>query len=429
MVLALLLISGLLSASELAVTSARRSRLETLADQGKRAAAIALALSQQPGALLVTVRLGVTLLTIVNAIFAAQHFTRYLTPALEGRFGLAAPTVGSVVVVLVLLLLSLVIAELAPKRLALRDPEMLALRVAPLMHLLLVLTRPLVWALDRTTTGLLSLLGVKGERQDVVTEEDVRAMVEQATESGSLEAEESELIERVLRFTDRRVRDVMTPRVELVLLDVARPVPEVLADSLRLGHTRYPVYQGNAEEVIGLVRRDDLLAVALDSQLPLREVVRSPLFVPEGAWANDVLAQLHRRTQYEALVVDEYGDLVGMVTANDLISELIGVFGDEAEEAGMLVRRGDGSYLVDASIAMHDLREVLNLPKSEDEEFTTLAGYVLSHSGSIPNVGERLEVEGWTLEVVDLDGRRIDRVLIELPPGFVPQGEWHDASS
>lgn len=417
----LLLINGLFSASELALVSARKSRLEALAERGNAGAGRALALAEQPGTLLATVQIGVTLVTIVTGLFGGQSFTRYLTPTLQPLLGAAAPTVSYVLVVLVITFFSLVIGELAPKRFALREPERLAVRVAPLMGLLARLARPVVWLLDRSTSALLGVFGVRGERQDHVTEEDVRALVEQATESGSLEEGESELIERVLRFTDRRVREVMTPRVELVMLDFSKPTPSVLRDALKFGHARYPVYRGDPQQVVGLVRREDLLAVALKPDFPLENAVRAPMFVPESAWANDVLAALHARKQYEALVVDEYGDLVGLVTANDLISELVGVFGDEAEEAEMLVRREDGSYLVDAGIAMHDLREVLALPREEEEEFSTLAGYVLARTGSIPSVGERLAVDGWALEVVDLDGRRIDRVLIEPPPGYVPE--------
>ena len=210
----------------------------------------------------------------------------------------------------------------------------------------------------------------------------------------------------------------MTPRVELVMLDLSKPTSVVLEEAVKFGHTRYPVYEGNAEKVTGLVRRDELLPVAMNPDLPVHAVLREPLYVPESAWANDVLAQLHERKQYEALVVDEYGDIAGMVTANNLISELVGVFGDEEEEAEMLVRRADGMYLANGSIGMHDLRDVLDLPRVEDEEFSTLAGYVLAHTGSIPSVGERIEVDGWALEVMALDGRRVDRVLITPPRGY-----------
>jgi putative hemolysin len=417
----LTLANGLFAASELALVSARRSRLESMADAGNGRARLALSLAERPGTLLSTVQVGITLITIVNSIFAGERLVRYLEPPLRPALGGYSGTVAYVLVVLIVTFVSLVLGELAPKRLALRDPERLAVAVAPLMRLLEVLARPVVWVLDRASAGLLRLVGVRGERQDVVTEEDVRALVEQATESGSLESEESALIERVLRFTDRRVREVMTPRVELVMLDVSRSVPAVLEDALRLGHTRYPVYEGNAERVTGLVRRDELLAVALDPNLPLSSVLHEPLYVPENAWAQDVLAQLNQRRQYEALVVNEYGDIAGLVTANDLISELVGVFGDERQDADMIVRREDGSYLVDGAVAMHDLREVLNLPEQEEEEFTTLAGYVLAMTGTIPVVGERMEVDGWSLEVVDLDGRRVDRLLVTPPDGYVSE--------
>ncbi|PYE48689.1 hemolysin family protein [Deinococcus yavapaiensis] len=420
-IVVLTLANGLFASSELALVSARRSRLEGLAEEGNRAAKLALDLSERPGALLATVQVGITLIGTINSIFAGENLVRFIEPGLRPYFGSATGTVSYVLIVLLVTFVSLVLGELAPKRLALRDPEGLAMRVAPLMALLEAVTRPIVWVLDRTATLLLRLVGVRGERQQDVTEEDVRALVEQATESGSLEAGESELIERVLRFNDRRVREVMTPRVELVMLDLDQPVPSLLENALHLGHSRYPVYTNGPDNIVGLLRRDDLLAVALDPNLPVASAMREPLYVPESAWANDVLMQLNESKQYEALVVDEYGDLAGMVTANDLISELVGVFGDEREEAEMLVRRPDGSFLADGALAMHDLREILALPAGDEEAFTTLAGYVLSHTGSIPNVGERIEVDGWTLEVVDLDGRRIDRLLIVPPEGYVSE--------
>jgi putative hemolysin len=414
-ILALTIANGLFAASELALVSAKKSRLETLANRGNRAARGALRLAERPGAMLATVQIGITLIGVINSIFAGENLVKYLEPPLEPLLGTAAGTVSYVLIVLFVTFASLIIGELAPKRIALRGPEALAMLVAPLMTVLAAVARPLVWILDRTTDGLLRLFGIRGETPEHVTEEDVKALVEQATESGNLESEESALIERVLRFTDRRARDLMTPRVDLVKLDLDLPSSTLIDRAIRGGYTRYPVYRGDPDDLLGFLYKGDLLEIAVDPRSSVDQRVRPAVFVPEVAWANDVLAKLHDRSVFEALVVDEFGVVAGMVTANDLINELVGVFGDREEQDSSFVRREDGSYLVDGGLAMHEVRQHLPLPATDDERYATLAGFILHHAGHIPSVGEQLDVERWRFEVLDLDGNRIDRVSITPP--------------
>lgn len=411
----LLLINGFFSASELGVVSARRSRLEAAAARGERGAAAATRLADKPGAFLATVQIGITLIGTISAVFAGGSLTRYAEPLLRPIFGDAAGTAANIAVVLLVTFLSLVLGELAPKNIALRNPEGLAARVAPFFAGLSVVARPVVWLLDITTRGLLALVGIRGEPAEVITEEDVKAVVSQAARSGSLEEAEHARFGAMLRFNDRRVRDLMTPRSEAVTLDVRMSVPEVADTVLSADHDRYLV-RDEQGEVVGQVAVIDVLR-ALHTGQPLAELVRPAVYLPESAWAEDALTRLEGEGQARmAVIVDEYGDFTGLLSITDLLSVLAGVEVNAPDEEG-LVRRPDGSYLVGGSVPMHELREDLPLPELPREEFSTLAGYVLDVLGEFPQVGTTVQVEGWEIEVMDIDGPRVDRLLIRPPRG------------
>ncbi|WP_034385972.1 hemolysin family protein [Deinococcus sp. YIM 77859] len=414
----LLIVNGFFSGSELGVVSAKRSRLEAAAARGDRGAAAAVRLTEQPGAFLATVQIGITLIGTISAVFAGGSLTGHLEPLLRPLFGSAAGTAASVTVVLLVTFLSLVLGELAPKGIALRNPEALAMRVAPFFTVLSRVARPLVWLLDMTASGLLRLLGLREAAQEVVTEEDVRAVVAQAAESGSLEETETERIASVLRFNDRRVRDLMTPRTEAVTLDLGAPIETLVETVLTDEHDRYLVRDPRSGDVVGQVAVSDVLR-ALYTRSPLASFVRPAVFIPEAAWAEDALARLEREgRQRLAVVVDEYGDFSGVLSISDLLAELAGV--EHPEDENQLVRREDGSLLADGSLPMHELREVLPLPRLGREDFSTLAGYVLDVLGEFPQVGAVARVDGWEIEVVDVDGPRVDRLLIRPPADFVP---------
>ncbi|WP_102125599.1 hemolysin family protein [Deinococcus planocerae] len=415
--IALLLVNGFFSGSELGVVSAKRSRLESAAARGSRGAAAALRLIERPGAFLATVQIGITLIGTVSAVFAGGSLTRYLEPVLRPLFGEASGSAAGVAVVLLVTFLSLVLGELAPKGVALRNPEALATRVAPFFTVLSRVMRPVVWILETTSRGLLALFGMRGEAAEFVTEEDVRAIVNQAAESGSLEAGEQGRIESVLRFNDRRVRDLMTPRVDAVTLDLTAPVGQAVETVLAFEHDRYAVRDGSGD-VVGQVAVADVLR-SLHTGRPLSDFVRPAVFLPETAWAEDALARLEREGQQRlAVVVDEYGEFSGVLSVSDLLAELAGM--EDPEEEGLVVRRDDGTFLVDGGVPMHTLRETLPLPPLAREDFSTLAGYVLEALGEFPGVGHLLRVEDWEIEVVDVDGPRVDRLLIRPPQDFAP---------
>ncbi|GGR84106.1 hemolysin family protein [Deinococcus sedimenti] len=410
----LLIINGFFSGSELGVVSARRSRLQAQANAGHRGARRAVELSENPGAFLATVQIGITLIGTVSAVFAGGSLTRYLEAALRPLLGELAGSAASVGVVLIVTFLSLVLGELAPKNIALRNPEALAMRVAPFFSGLARFTKPFVWVLEATTRGLLRLLGMRGEVQEQITEEDVKALVLQASESGSLEAGERERIDHVLRFNDRRARDLMTPRTDAVTLRADLPLPDLVACVLAHPHDRYPVTDETGD-VTGQVAVADILR-AVHEGGSLHEYLQPVMFVPETAWAEDVLTRLAGEAgQRLAIVVDEYGVFTGLLTTTDLLTELAGV--NSPEDADLLVLRDDGSFLVDGGMPMHDLRMHLPLPALPREDFSTLAGYVLEVLGEFPSVGARALYDGWELEVLDLDGPRIDRVLVVPPNG------------
>ncbi|GAA5514443.1 UPF0053 inner membrane protein YtfL [Deinococcus carri] len=408
----LLIINGFFSGSELGVVSAKRSRLEAAAARGERGAAAAVRLTEQPGTFLATVQIGITLIGTISAVFAGGSLTGYLEPLLRPVFGASAGSAASIAVVLLVTFLSLVLGELAPKGIALRNPEALATRVAPFFTVLSKVARPVVWLLEMTASGLLRLLGMREEAREVVTEEDVRAVVLQAAESGSLEETETERIASVLRFNDRRVRDLMTPRTEAVTLDLLAPTGTLVETVLAQEHDRYAVRDASGE-VVGQVAVTDVLR-ALHTGSPLADFVRPAAFIPEAAWAEDALTRLEREGhQRLAVVVDEYGDFSGVLSISDLLAELAGMEGLNDED--QIVRREDGSFLVSGSLPMHELRQSLPLPLLPREEFSTLAGYVLDVLGEFPQVGTVTGVEGWQIEVLDVDGARVDRLLVRPP--------------
>lgn len=411
----LLLVNGFFSGSELGVMSSRKSRLQAQATAGHSGARRALDLAERPGIFLATVQIGITLIGTISAIFAGGSLTGPLEDLLRPLLGDNAGAAASVAVVLLVTFLSLVLGELAPKSIALRNPEALAARTAPFFLVLSRVARPVVWLLETTTRGLLWLIGIRGEPQEKVTEEDVRALTLQAAESGGLEEGEAGRIDRVLRFNDRRARELMTPWTDVVTVDISLPLERVIDQVLASPHDRYPVVDERGE-VLGQLNVVDVLRVSRTGEA-LADLLHPVVFMPETAWAEDVLTRLtsqgHRQL---AIAVDEYGTLSGLLTSTDLLTELAGA--DSPDEADLIVRREDGSFLVDAGMPMHDLRDTLPLPRQGREEFSTLAGYVLDALGEFPQVGSRVEVGGWTLEVVDLDGPRIDQVLI-FPPSDV----------
>jgi putative hemolysin len=411
----LIILNGLLALSELAVVSARRARLKTLQQRGVRGAGRAIALATDPGRFLSTVQIGITLVGVLSGAFSGatigQRFALFL--AAQGVPTEFANPVGVGVVVALITYASLVIGELVPKQIALRNPERVALLVAPAMTVLSRVASPLVWLLDASGRAVLWLLGQSGEQVTMVTDEEIRAIIAEAEHHGTIESDERRMIAGVMRLGDRAVRAIMTPRTEVDWLDLTADRATIRKTLLEARHTRLPAAEGSIDAMVGVVQTRQLLAAML-ARKPFdpRAFVRAAPIVHDNADALDVLATLRQAEVPVALVHDEYGVFEGMVTPADVLETIAGVFrADTDEEGPPAVRREDGSWLIAGHMQADEMAELLGIDLPARRDYETVAGYVLSHLHHLPETGECIDVEGWRFEVVDLDGRRIDKII------------------
>jgi putative hemolysin len=427
-ILSLILINGLLAMSEIAVVSARKARLQQAAEEGDRRARTALELAERPSDFLATVQVGITLASILAGAFGGATIAKGVATLLAGVPALApySTALGVGTVVVSITFLSLVLGELVPKRLALADPEGMAARVAGPMAGLAAVTRPLVRFLSASTDLVTRLLGVQASAEPAITPEELRILVEQGRQSGVFEESEQDMIEGVLRLDERRVGGLMTPRTQIVWIDIndsAEIIREKVASSR---HSRFPVCQESLEEILGIVRTKDLLVQTLAcQQLDLRSILQPPLFVPESASALRVLELLQEHRRHVALLTDEFGSIQGLVTHNDILEAVVGALpapGKAAEPSA--VRRSDGSWLVDGLMDVETFKALFDIENAElpDEElsiYQTLGGLAMHQIDAIPTVGQTFTWQGFRFEIIDMDGRRVDKVLVLPPP---PEG-------
>ncbi len=417
LVVAVLLIAlnGLFSLSELAIVSARKVRLKTLAENGRRGAATALALAEDPGRFLSTVQIGITLVGILAGAFSGAALGRQFADILV-RAGLSAPaadTVGYVTVIGAITYLSVVVGELVPKNLALRNAEVIACLVAPMMKLVSRIASPVVWLLDASTRLIFRTFGDGGRADGVVTEEEIRTIVAEAQSAGVIEGEEREMISAVLRLGDRPVRAVMTPRTEVQWLDIDEAPAAQRARLTQTSHARLPVAEGEPDNIVGVVQVRELLAPLIRGEpVDLRRFIRKAPVVPDTMDALEVLNVLREADVPVALVHDEYGHFEGMVTPADLLDAIAGAFkSDEGAGEPEAVRREDGSWLLAGWMPADEMAERLGIDLPETRGYDTVAGFVIHAMGQLPATGDHVHTLGWRFEVVDLDGRRIDKVL------------------
>ncbi|HWL84121.1 MAG TPA: hemolysin family protein [Roseomonas sp.] len=422
----LVLLNGVFSLSELAVVSARRSRLRSMAEEGRSGAQAALALAADPGRFLSTVQIGITLVGVLAGAFSGSALGGRLSAWLAG-LGVPqniADPLGFGAVVALVTYLSIVVGELVPKRLALSNAEGLACTVAPLMTVVSRVAAPLGWLLDNSTSLIFRLLGRGEDPEERVTEEDVRALVAEAERHGSIETAERQMIAGVLRLGERPVRGVMTPRGEVDWIDVAAGETAAHEVLMRTSHSRLPVGDGSPDRMIGVVQSRELLAAMLRGEaLDIRARARVAPVIPDTAEALDVLARLREAEVPVALVHDEYGNFEGLVTPTDLTGAIVGEFRSDVDagEEPPAVQREDGSWLLAGWLPADEMAETLKLPLPAERDYQTTAGFMLEVMKRLPRVGEAVEVEGWRFEVVDLDGRRIDKVLAApVSPETVP---------
>ncbi|MET3660983.1 hemolysin family protein [Aquamicrobium ahrensii] len=422
-VVVLICVNGLLAMSELAIVSSRPARLKTMVDRNVRGAARALELGANPGKFLSTVQIGITLVGVLSGAFSGATLGDRLSRMLIDlgvSAGVAQP-LGVAIVVAVITYGSLIIGELVPKQIALRDPERIASKVAGPMAVLATISAPVVWLLDLSGRSVLWLLGQRGESEEKVTDEEIKMIVAEAEHQGTIESDERRMIAGVMRLGDRAVRAVMTPRTDVDWLNVRSDEASIRKLLMDSQHSRLPAADGNVDNMIGVVQTRDILATLLAGKpLDARKHVRDAPIVHDQADALDVLAKLKEADMPMALVHDEYGHFEGVVTPADILEAITGVFRsdlDEDDTEDTAVQREDGSWLLAGYMQADEMADMMGIDLPENRDYETVAGYVLSHMHHLPTTGETVDAQGWRFEVVDLDGRRIDKVLATKTPG------------
>ncbi len=424
----LTLANGFFAASEIAVVSARRGRLQQRAVAGSAGARVALELADDPNRFLATVQVGITVISTFAAAFGGDALAEPLARLIAPYIGVGvADAIALGLVVVLISYLSLILGELVPKRLALQHAEGMAVVAAPVMRTVSRLAAPVVWFLTLSTQVVLRLLGRANHAEEPITEEDVLSLVREGAEGGTVAPVEQELIERVFEFSDVAVRAIMTPRTEIAAVDVDAPLETAIETIIESGYSRVPVYRETLDTVVGIVYAKDLLrethrrGTGSTLGASLEELLRPPVFVLEHQRIGAVLQQLKQARTHLALVLDEYGQVDGLVTVEDVLEELAGDIADEYDEAEtQVVRRDDGSFLVEGLMAYADAQTHISLPPREAlgdlPDFETVAGLVLALLGRIPSVGETAVAADWKFEVVDMDGMRIDKLLVQRTP-------------
>ena len=433
-IFALVVLNGAFAMSELAIVSSREARLRAMAKTGSTGAKYALDLAAHPGRFLSSVQIGITLIGVLNGAYSGAT----LGAPIGERFaslGIAAETartIGFGVVIVLVTYASLIIGELVPKQIALRSPEKVAAIVSRPMTWISSLTAPLVWLLDRSSALIFRMLGLNRESENMVTAEELHLVVAEAQTAGVLEESERAIISGIVRLADRPVREVMTPRTEVDWIDAGSTPEEVRAALKETPHSRIPVAEGSVDNIVGVIRARDLLEALIDGrELNIRELARSAPIIPDLMDAMDALAVLRSADVPLALVHDEYGHFDGIVTPGSILAALAGAFAHDVEDdEPPLVEREDGSWLVSGAASADLLSDRVGVQMPHERDYSTVAGFALSVLKRLPQTGETFVHDGWKFEVVDMDGRKIDKLLVSRPrkksreqePAAVEQG-------
>ena len=417
-VLALILLNGFFAMSEMSVMTSRKSRLKQMAGSSKRAER-ALALSEKPENFLSTVQIGITLIGILTGLFGGEAIGLTIAEWLQGMFPAFAYSgvVGKTLAVALITFLTLIFGELVPKRLALTRSEDIAGLVALPMSWLAKIAAPGVWLLSHSTRLVLRVLGLGKDESASVTEEEIRMLVAESHEAGVIDAHERDMMNRVMRLGDRTADSLMTPRNRIAWLDTLAEPEKNIATMRENEFSRYPVFRGNDQDIVGVLEVKSLVTRLVRDDHSLFQNLREPLYVSESTHAMKLLEIFREEQQSMALVVDEYGEIQGLVTISDLMGAVVGRLQsvENVDEDALVVTREDGSYLVDGSLSIEDLRELMGnaeLPDADDGDYYTLAGMCIHYFGRIPHAGEYFDWAGWRIEIVDLDGARVDKLLM-----------------
>lgn len=427
-IVVLILINGLFAMSEMAVVSSRKARLQQRANEGDDNARAALDLANAPNDLLSTIQVGITLIGILAGAFGGATIAEELALVLNtlplSTLTPYAEAIALGIVVLVITFFSIIIGELVPKRLALNNPERIAAFVAKPMRMLAVMATPIVRLLGSSTDLVLGILRMRVSTEPPVTEEEIKVLMEQGTRAGMFEEAEQDMIERVFSLGERRINTIMTPRTQVAWLDFDDPLQETLLKMTESAHSRFPVGQGTLDNFLGIVHVKDLMLSSLAGKpMDLKSALHHPLFVPESMHILKVLELFKKSGMHLGMVVDEYGDIQGLITLNDVLEAIVGGMPSLAEsEEPLAVQRSDGSWLVDGMMPVDEFRELMDivdkLPGEESRHYHTLGGFVMTYLGRVPATADRFEWDGMHFEVMDMDGNRVDKILVTPPePG------------
>lgn len=413
--LGLIFLNGLFVMSEIALVSARKVRLESMAEKGDSKAQNALDLSNRPELFLSAAQIGITLIAILTGVYSGEKFSKNLEPFFAKISFLApyARTVSTTVVVMVVTFLSIVFGELIPKRIGLINAEKIAKVVATPMRLFAKLTYPIVWLLNQTSNLIFKLFNLKSKREDFVTEDEIKAIISEGTESGTVEEEEKEMIERIFHLGDRNISSLMTHRSDILWFDISDTEDKIREKILQEPHSFYPICEGDIDNIQGVVSIKDLYVS--DDFTQFKDLMVPANFVPDNNTAYQVMAKFKESRFHVCFIVDEYGSLRGMITLNDILEAIVGNMPDTAEQDYEIADRGDGTFLVDAQIPFYNFLTRFNRTEwltDEELDFDTLAGCILHELEHIPSAGEKLKWKGFHFEIVDMDGHRIDKVLV-----------------
>ncbi|HET9821103.1 MAG TPA: hemolysin family protein [Burkholderiaceae bacterium] len=416
----LILLNGVFAMSEMALTASRKARLQVMVEAGEPGAQTAIELHEKPTKFLSTVQIGITSIGILNGIVGEAAFSQPLAGWLAATFPLVGQKAASIsatgLVVVIITFLTIIFGELVPKRLGQLFPETIARLVATPMNWLSAATRPFVALLSVTTEAMLRLLGIRGMAGRSVTEEEIAASLEEGLDAGVIEEQEHQMVRNVFRLDERQIGSMMLPRAEIAWLDAEAPLDDTLARMAEHRHTRYPVCRGDLSDVVGVLPAQALVGPLARGERPsISELVTPPVFVPETLTGMELLEQFRGSDNELVFVVDEYGEVQGVITVRDLLEAITGEFAAPTGEDAWVVARPDGSWLVDGLIPVPELKDRLGLkalPEEDRGRYNTLAGMIMLLLGRLPRASDHVEWEGWRFEVVDMDGKRIDKVLV-----------------
>ncbi|HEX3982102.1 MAG TPA: hemolysin family protein [Acidisoma sp.] len=418
-ILVLILINGLFACSELALVSARRARLAVLERKGVAGAAVARRLAENPHIFLPTVQVGITLVSVITGMFSGERVTGDVERALE-HLGVSAHYAYGIaffLTVVIITFLTMVLGELVPKQLALRRPEIVAARAAPMLIIIARVAKPAVWLLSKASAAIMTLFGFSGTRPDLPSEEELRALLAESTQTGVLESEEKLMIERVLRLADKPVRAIMTPRTEIAWIDRSSPTAEMIGRLRASAHSRFVVGDRSVDNAVGIVLAKGLLDQLLGGgDISLDEAILQPMIVPDAISALDAFERLKGDANGMAFVIDEYGSFEGLITAADMLEAIVGDADENLAEHGdgQLGAAEESSFLLDGLMPLDELMEKLSITNVPAQgTYHTAAGLILALLRRVPQVGDRIAFAGWRFEVLAMDGRRVDRLSAE----------------